>query len=89
MSAYPYRSNPWASSVFFLKTEFMVMDKDGSNLRQISHFNEPGYSEFSFWGSVAANGVWSLDGTALNVLALNFPNYKSWDITFPGSCGGK
>jgi hypothetical protein len=36
----------------------MMMDKDGSNVRQISHFNEPGYAESSYSGSVAAIGEW-------------------------------
>jgi Tol biopolymer transport system component len=88
MSSYPYRSNPWNSNVLFLKTEFMMMDKDGSNLRQISHFNQPGYPEFSYQGSVASNGTWNPDGKSISALNLFFPNVKGWDITFAGSCGG-
>ena len=87
MSSYPYRSNPWASTTLFLETEFMMMDKDGSNLRQISHFNQPGFPDFSYGGSVAANAQWSPDGTTLSALSLRFPNYLSWEITFAGSCG--
>jgi Tol biopolymer transport system component len=88
MSSYPYSSNPYASTVIFLKTEFMMMNKDGSGLQQISHFNVPGYPEYSVQGSVAANGEWSLDGTSISALNLMMPNYKSWQITFAGSCGG-
>ncbi len=88
MSAYPFRSNPWTSTTYFLKTEFMMMNKDGSNLRQISHFNEPGFPEYSSVDSVAANAEWSPDGTTLSALSLHFPDYLSWQITFAGSCGG-
>ncbi len=88
MSSYPYRSNPWNSNVLFLKTEFMIIDKDGSNLRQVSHFNQPGYPEFSYQGSVASNGTWNPDGKSISALNLFFPNVKGWDITFAGSCGG-
>lgn len=89
MSSYPYRSDPNASKTFGLKTEFMIMDKDGSNLRQLTHFNEPGFPEFSFWGSVAANGQWNPDGTSINALNLFFPKYKTWEIKFEGNCGGR
>ena len=62
------------------------MNKDGSNLRQISHFNYPGYPEYSDVGSVAANAEWSPDGTTLSALNLHFPNYQMWQITFAGAC---
>ena len=87
MSSYPYQSNPWFSTIWFLKTEFMIMNKDGSNLQQVSHFNTSGYTEFSSTNSVAANGEWSPGGTSISALDLFFPNYKAWDIIFPGSCG--
>jgi Tol biopolymer transport system component len=87
MSSYPYNSNPMYSTTLLLKTEFMMMNKDGSNLQQISHFSQPGYPEYSMQGSVAANGEWSLDGKSISALSLVFPNYKSWQINFTGSCG--
>jgi hypothetical protein len=89
MSSYPYRSEPLASTTLFLKTEFMMMDKDGSNLRQISHFNQPGYAESGYKNSVAAVGGWSADGTTIGAVNLFFPNYESWEIKFEGSCGKK
>lgn len=88
MSSYPYRADPKASTIWGLKTEFMMIDKDGSNLRQISHFNDPGHVEYSYKGSVAANGEWSLDGKSFSAISLFFPKYKSWEINFEGSCGG-
>lgn len=51
MSSYPYSSNALFSSVLFLKTEFMMMNKDGTGLTQISHFNVPGYPEYSMQGA--------------------------------------
>jgi Tol biopolymer transport system component len=87
MSSSPFWWNPWSSTALFLNTEFMLMNKDGSNLRQISHFNYPGYPEYSDVGSVAANAEWSPDGTTLSALNLHFPNYQMWQITFAGACG--
>jgi len=87
MSSYPYRSDPKSSTVLFLKTEFMMMDKDGLNLQQISHFNQPGFAESGYRSSVASNGEWSPDGTTVSVFNLFFPNYESWEIKFEGNCG--
>ncbi|MCC6587063.1 MAG: ricin-type beta-trefoil lectin domain protein [Bryobacterales bacterium] len=89
MSSYPYRSEPNSSTMLGLKTEFMTMDKDGSNLRQVTHFNVPGYQESSYSGSVAANGEWSPDGKSISVLNLFFPKYKSWQVEFEGNCGAR
>ena len=85
MSSYPFRSDPRASTTLFLKTEFMLMDKDGSNLRQISHFNQAGFAESGV--GVAAVGVWNPDGTTVSALNLLFPKYDSWEIKFEGNCG--
>ena len=89
MSSYPYRSEPNSSTMLGLKTEFMIMDKDGSNMRQLTHFNVPGYRESSYSGSVAAIGEWSPDGTSISVLNLFFPKYKSWEIEFNANCGAQ
>lgn len=89
MSAWPYRSDPWASTVLGIKTEFMMMDKDGSNLRQVSHFIEPGFTEYNPKPGIAANGEWSPDGTTISAINLFFPKYASWEIAFEGSCGKK
>jgi hypothetical protein len=72
----------------FLKTEFMLMDADGSNLQQLTHFNVPGYPESSTRGrSVAAVGEWHPSGRSIRALNLFFPEYESWTITFKGPCG--
>ena len=87
MSAYPYRSDPNASKVLSIKTEFMMMNKDGSNLVQLTHFRQPGYPEYSDQGGIAATAEWSPDGQSAGLSRLFFPNYEDWDITFRGTCG--
>jgi len=85
MSSYPFRNQPYSDWAIFLKTEFMTMDNDGSNLQQISHFNFPGYPESDppLQGSVAANGEWSPNGVTLSALNLFFPSYQTWSISIP------
>jgi hypothetical protein len=87
MSAYPYRSDPNSSTILGIKTEFMLMDNDGSNLTQLTRFLARGNPEYSVKGGIAANGVWTPDGRSLNLLQLYFPNYDYWDLTFQGACG--
>lgn len=87
MSAYPYRSDPKASKVLSIKTEFMLMDKDGGNLTQLTRFREPGHPEYSTKGGIAANGEWSPDGRSINLKRLFFPDYEHWDVSFQGACG--
>ncbi|MEO8592210.1 MAG: IPT/TIG domain-containing protein [Candidatus Solibacter sp.] len=89
MSSWPYRSQLLASTILGLKTEFMIMDKDGSNLRQVTHFNEPGFAEYSSQAGVAAIGAWNYDGSTVSALNLFFPKYASWEIAFQGNCGRK
>ena len=89
MSSYPYRDDPKVHHVLGLKTEFMMMNKGSGGLQQLTHFNQPGYPEYSKNGSVAANGVWRPDGSAIDVLSLHFPGYETWTIQFEGPCGGK
>jgi Tol biopolymer transport system component len=85
MSAYPYRADPKASKVLSIKTEFMLMNKDGSGLTQLTHFREKGFPEYP--SGIAANPEWSYDGRSANLAALNFPKYEHWDVVFQGPCG--
>ena len=85
MSAYPYRDSADASKITSIKTEFMLMNRDGSNLTQLTHFRTDGYPESS--KGIAANGEWSLDGTSVNLRQLVFPNYVDWTLQFEGACG--
>ena len=43
ISAHPYRADPKSSTILGWKTEFMLMNKDGSGLTQLTHFREPGH----------------------------------------------
>jgi hypothetical protein len=87
MSAYPYRRDRNASKILGIKTEFMLMNKDGGKLTQLTHFLEKGYPEYSAKGGIAATGEWKPDGRSLNLLQLFFPVYEYWDLVFQGPCG--
>jgi hypothetical protein len=87
MSAYPYRADPKSSKVLTIKTEFMLMNKDGSGLTQLTHFREPGYPEYSKKGGIAASFAWSHDGGSANLARLFFPEYEYWTVVFEGPCG--
>ena len=73
MSAYPYRSDPKSSKALSIKTEFMAMNKDGSNLMQLTHFRQSGYPEYSEKGGIAATAEWSPDGGSAYLSRLFFP----------------
>jgi Tol biopolymer transport system component len=85
MSAYPYRNDAKASKVLSIKTEFMLMNADGSGITQLTHFKMPGYPESS--NGIAANGAWSPDGRTITLRQLFFPKYQDWTLVFQGACG--
>ncbi|MCZ7648367.1 MAG: hypothetical protein M5U26_24430 [Planctomycetota bacterium] len=87
MSAHPYRDDPKASQVLGIKTEFMLLNRDGSGLTQLTHFRAPGHPEFP--SGIAAIGAWSPDGRALCLRTLIFPNYEDWDLIFDGPVGNR
>lgn len=89
MSAYPYRNDPKASKVLTIRTEFMLMDKEGGSLSQLTHFREPGYPEYVKNGGIAASPQWSLDGRSAGLRRLVFPEYEYWDVNFIGNCGNR
>ncbi|MBI3832330.1 MAG: PD40 domain-containing protein [Planctomycetes bacterium] len=82
MSAYPYRSDPNSSKVLTIRTEFMLMNKDGSGLTQLSHFREPGHAQYSEKTGIAACAVWSADGRSAQLCTLVFPKYEYYRIEF-------
>ena len=85
MSAHPYRADPSSSQVLGIRTEFMIMTRQGSGLTQLTHFREPGHPEYP--GGIAATSTWSPDGRSANLATLLFPKYEYWEIVFRGSCG--
>lgn len=52
----------WARS---LKTDYWVMNIDGSGKQKITYFNEPGYPEYSGERVIVADSSWNKDGTKL------------------------
>jgi hypothetical protein len=87
MSAYPYRADPSSSNILSIRTEFMLMNKDGTGLTQLTHFHAPGYPEHSKKNGIAACPSWSPDGRSANLSTLIFPKYEYWDIVFQESLG--
>jgi Tol biopolymer transport system component len=92
MSSYPYRDEPNSYKVTSLKTDFMLMDSDGTHLQQLTHFNVPGYPESQPKGTVAAVATFAPDGSKLFSLVMakgaTFTN-DNWTITFDGNCGNE
>ena len=90
MSSYPYRHQKNSNKVSSLKTEFMVMNADGSDLQQVTHFNEAGHPESSQKNAVAAVAQFVGDGSSAfaTVMAPDYSFGKTnWLITFAGRCG--
>jgi len=87
MSSYPYRDEPDAYRTLSIKTEFMIMDIDGANLRQLTHFREPGHPEYH--NGIASTGHWNKEGTQILAHSLEFPDYHHWIIEHEGNCGNQ
>jgi Tol biopolymer transport system component len=85
MSSYPYRADTNSYHTLSIKTEFMLMNRDGSNLQQLTHFRTQGYPEYH--NGIAAIGFFSPDGSTIYGQSLNFPYMENWIIKFSGSCG--
>jgi hypothetical protein len=85
MSSYPYRSDPNSFRIIGIKTEFMIMNADGTGQQQLTHFCEKGYPEYG--SGIAAVGVWAPDGKSISCITLLFPYYNCFLIKFNGACG--
>ena len=72
-----------------LAAELFLMDSDGKNVVQLSHFNTPGYPEYTPGKtSIATKDTWSPDGTQI-LQEQHFAGLPSvlWMFTFAGPCG--
>lgn len=87
MSSYPYRSDPNSYRIIGIKTEFMIMNADGTGQQQLTHFCEKGYPEYG--SGIAAVGTWMPDGKSIYGFTLLFPYYNCFMIYFDGPCGTK
>ena len=87
MSSYPYRADTNSYHTLSIKTEFMLMNRDGSGLQQLTHFRTPGYPEYH--NGIAAIGFFTPDGKTIYGQSLNFPYMENWIIKFNGNCGNQ
>ena len=90
MSSYPYRNLPYSDLVIFLRTQVMLMNSDGTNLQQITHFNVPGFPESQKSATVDAVAGFIGDGSQIFATAMG-PSFTktNWMITFEGRCGNQ
>lgn len=56
-----------------LKADYWIMDADGSNKRQLTHFNTPGYPEYTPSGKAPADYSWSPDGKKIVAKVRELP----------------
>ena len=78
MSAHPYRADPNSSKVLTIRTEFMLMNKDGTGLTQLSRFRTPKSPEYG--EGIAACGSWHPDGRTIGLSRLIYPDYEYWEV---------
>jgi len=57
------KSQPYKLRADDLKTDYWLMNADGSNKRRLTYFNQPGHPHFMKEGVAAADGAWSPDGS--------------------------
>jgi len=84
MSSYPYRHKKNSYKIKSIKTEFMLMNADGSGLTQLTRFRTKGSPEYH--DGIAAIGFFSADGKTIYAQTLTFPINNFWIIRFKGPC---
>lgn len=86
-----WKPNDWTT----LRAELYLMDADGSNQVQLTHFNTPGYPEAD-GPTVVTKMDWSPDGTRMAIQRQRILSSKVngrdretdfWLLTFAGPCG--
>ena len=56
------KAQPYKLRADDLKTDYWLMNPDGSNKRRLTYFNQPGHPHYMKEGVAAADGAWSPDG---------------------------
>lgn len=85
MSSALYPSATWVGN---LQTDFFIMNADGTDERQLTHFNQPGFPESNPHGSVAAVAFFKKDGRTLFALEQwDVGTQRLWEFEFNGACG--
>ena len=80
-------SSPYPGTV--LKTDLMIMNVDGSDKHQFSHFNGKGYPEYVGSKTMPIRVSWNQDGTKMAVTLQSgdsYPDRTLWIVTFAGRC---
>lgn len=74
----------------FLKTELFMMNPDGSDKKQITHFNTKGYLESTDKRSMVTSSDWNSEGEKIALtqqLSFSYPSTHFWILTFEDRCG--
>lgn len=85
MSSYPYQADTNSYHTASIKTEFMIMNADGTGLQQLTHFCDTAY--YNPHPGIAAVGMWTPNGSQIYAVSLVYPDYNYWVIDFYGNCG--
>jgi uncharacterized protein (TIGR03437 family) len=88
-----YGNLHWVDYRDYLHNEMFLMNVDGTDVQQLTHFNDPTAPEYSPQFGDALYAIWSLDGTQLMIYSgtaeVQVPGGNSqWLLTFTGACGG-
>ena len=67
MSSSPNGMTEAGEWVWTLRTDYWLMDIDGSDKRRLTFFNEPGAHEYTGWRVICADSAWSADGRRLAI----------------------
>jgi len=88
-----YGELAWFQYREHLHNEFFLMNSDGTDVQQLTRFNDPQAPEHVSQYGDAMYGEWNLEGTQLlihnGVPEIQVPGGNSaWLVTFAGACGG-
>jgi hypothetical protein len=89
MSSRPYTT--WApGSTAGLITEYMLLNRRSNEVRQLTHFNQSGYSEYAYERRITGGSDWQ-DSQHVWITTvwggIRYPQRQLWLLTFAGACG--